>query len=43
MPTAEHYLTLLYILALQAPHEPVRFFNETVTLGALSMRSFRIG
>ncbi|CAG0980766.1 4,5-DOPA dioxygenase extradiol [Burkholderiales bacterium] len=43
VPTAEHYLPLLYILALQEPHEPVHFFNETVTLGALSMRSLQVG
>lgn len=43
VPTNEHYLPMLYILALQEPGEPVRFFADCVTLGAISMRSFRLG
>ena len=41
IPTNEHYLPLLYVLALQEPGEHVRFFNEQVTLGSISMRSLR--
>jgi 4,5-DOPA dioxygenase extradiol len=43
VPTVEHYLPLLYILALQEPQDSVRFFNETVTLGSMSMRGVQIG
>lgn len=43
VPTNEHYLPLLYILALQQPNEPVSFFAEGIEFGAISMRSVRIG
>lgn len=39
----EHYLPLLYILALQDPGESVRFFADRVTMDSLSMRSVWIG
>ncbi|HMD89029.1 MAG TPA: 4,5-DOPA dioxygenase extradiol [Anaerolineaceae bacterium] len=41
--SAEHYLPLLYILALQQKDEPVSFFAEKVWGGSLSMRCVRIG
>jgi 4,5-DOPA dioxygenase extradiol len=43
IPTNEHYLPLLYILALQQPGEAVSFFAEGMPLGSVSMRSVRIG
>jgi 4,5-DOPA dioxygenase extradiol len=43
IPTNEHYLPLLYILALQEKQEPVRFFNDSIDMGSLSMRSIQIG
>jgi 4,5-DOPA dioxygenase extradiol len=43
IPTNEHYLPLLYILALQQPGEAVSFFAEGMPLGSISMRSVRIG
>jgi 4,5-DOPA dioxygenase extradiol len=43
IPTNEHYLPLLYILALQQSGETVSFFAEGLTLGSISMRSVRIG
>ncbi len=43
IPTNEHYLPLLYILALQQPGEPASFFAEGMPLGSISMRSVRIG
>lgn len=43
IPTNEHYLPLLYILALQQPDEQVSFFADELTLGSISMRSLRIG
>ena len=42
VPTPEHYLPLLYVLALQTPGEPVRFFNSTV-VSAISMTSLQVG
>jgi len=43
IPTNEHYLPLLYILALQQPGEAVSFFAEGLPLGSISMRSVRVG
>ena len=43
VPTNEHFLPLLYILAMQDKKEVIHFFAETVTLGSISMRSLRIG
>lgn len=42
VPTNEHYLPLLYILALQDSQEQVHFFADRVTLGSISMRSLLI-
>jgi 4,5-DOPA dioxygenase extradiol len=43
VPTNEHYLPLLYALALQDADDKVSFFTERVTLGSVSMRSIMIG
>jgi 4,5-DOPA dioxygenase extradiol len=43
IPTNEHFLPLLYVLALREEGEPLSFFAEGVTLGTISMRAFRIG
>ena len=43
VPTPEHYLPMLYALALQEKDESVSFFNEKTEMGSLSMTSFRIG
>jgi 4,5-DOPA dioxygenase extradiol len=43
VPTNEHYLPLLYVLAVQDKQERVRFFADRVTLGSMSMRSLWIG
>jgi 4,5-DOPA dioxygenase extradiol len=43
IPTNEHYLPLLYALALQQPGEEVAFFAEGVVYGSISMRSLQIG
>ena len=42
IPTNEHYLPLLYALALQDSQEEIRFFADRVTLGSISMRSLLI-
>jgi len=43
IPTEEHYLPLLYVLGAADAGEPVKFFNEKVTLGSVSMRGVRVG
>ncbi len=43
VPTAEHFLPLLYILGLQEAGEETTFFSEKVTLGAISMTSLQVG
>ncbi|KAA2285870.1 4,5-DOPA dioxygenase extradiol [Arenimonas fontis] len=42
IPTPEHYLPLVYVLALQREGEPVEFFNDQVS-SSISMRSVLIG
>lgn len=42
IPTPEHYLPLLYILALKNKGEKFEFFNDVVELGSLSMTSLKI-
>jgi 4,5-DOPA dioxygenase extradiol len=42
VPTPEHYLPLLYVLALKEEEETVSFFNEKIVYGSLSMRSLKI-
>lgn len=43
IPTNEHYLPLLYILATQDKTDEITFFCEKVTLGSISMRSLKLG
>lgn len=43
VPTPEHFLPLLYTLALQQPGEHVSLFNDKPLGGSLSMTSLRIG
>ncbi len=43
IPTNEHYLPLLYALALQKPGESINFFNEEIVSGSISMMGLRIG
>jgi 4,5-DOPA dioxygenase extradiol len=40
IPTNEHYLPLLYSLGLTNPQDEIQYFNEKVTMGSISMRSF---
>jgi 4,5-DOPA dioxygenase extradiol len=42
IPTPEHFLPLLYILALKEKNETVSFFNDKPVAGALSMTSIKI-
>lgn len=43
IPTAEHYLPMLYALALQTPKDQVRLFNDKIVMGSLSMTGIYIG
>ena len=38
-PTYDHYLPLLYTIAVRNSNDTMRFFNEGVSMGSLSMRS----
>lgn len=42
IPTPEHYLPLLYIMAVKNKQEKLEFFNDKIVLGSLSMTSFII-
>jgi 4,5-DOPA dioxygenase extradiol len=43
VPTLDHYLPMIYALALREPGEPLRFTHEGFQNGSVSMRGFRIG
>ena len=43
VPTPEHFLPLLYILALKKGNEKISFFNDKSVMGSLSMTSVVIG
>lgn len=43
IPTPEHYLPLLYSLALKGEKEPVSLFNDKMVAGSLTMTSVKIG
>lgn len=43
IPTPEHYLPLLYTLALQGKDEKIEIFNDKAVGGSLTMTSVKIG
>jgi 4,5-DOPA dioxygenase extradiol len=43
IPTPDHFLPLLYILALQNQNEQISFFNDKPVAGSLTMTSVKIG
>ncbi len=43
VPTPEHFLPLLYVLALKGSNETIRYFNDKPLAGSLTMTSLRIG
>ena len=43
VPTDEHYLPLLYVAAQRLPGDDVRFFNDVIEGGSISMTGVRIG
>ncbi|MFU1858754.1 4,5-DOPA dioxygenase extradiol [Sphingobacterium sp. NGMCC 1.201703] len=43
IPTPEHYLPLIYTLALQEKNEDILLFNDNAVAGSLTMTSLKIG
>jgi 4,5-DOPA dioxygenase extradiol len=43
IPTPEHYIPLLYVLALQRPGDRIEFITDGIELGSISMLSVAIG
>lgn len=43
VPTPEHYLPLLYTLALKDEKESLSYFNDKTVMGSISMTSLKIG
>jgi len=43
IPTPEHYLPMLYALALKEQNETIEYFNDQPVAGSLTMTSFIIG
>jgi len=43
VPTNEHYLPMLYTIAMQAEHERLQFICTDIQNGSIAMRSFMIG
>jgi 4,5-DOPA dioxygenase extradiol len=42
IPTPEHYLPMIYTLALKEKNEELQIFNDVAVAGALTMTSFKI-
>lgn len=42
VPTPDHFLPLLYVLALQTEHDKLSFFNDSLVGGSLSMTSLML-
>jgi len=43
VPTPEHYLPLLYVLALKDKNDPIYLFNDKAVGGSLTMTSVKVG
>jgi len=43
VPTPDHYLPLLYTLALQTERDALSFFNDKAVMGSLTMTSLKLG
>ena len=43
VPSPDHYLPLLYALALKKENEELSFFNDKAVMGSLTMTSLKIG
>jgi 4,5-DOPA dioxygenase extradiol len=43
VPTLDHYLPMIYAIALRQKDEPLKFIHEGFQNGSVSMRAFQIG
>jgi 4,5-DOPA dioxygenase extradiol len=43
VPTLDHYLPMIYAIALQEKNEPLTYIHEGFQYGSISMRCFQIG
>lgn len=43
VPSDEHFIPLIYILALKNADEKIEIFNDKITMGSISMLSVKIG
>jgi 4,5-DOPA dioxygenase extradiol len=43
VPTPDHFLPLLYSLALKEENEKIEIFNDKAVAGSLTMTSIKIG
>jgi len=43
IPTPEHYLPLLYVIALQQAGDSLQFLADGVEMGSISMMSIALG
>ncbi len=43
IPTPEHYLPLLYVMALKEENDDIQLFNDKAVAGSLTMTSVKIG
>lgn len=43
VPTLDHYMPMVYAIALQKKGEPLRFIHGGFQHGSVSMRAFQIG
>jgi 4,5-DOPA dioxygenase extradiol len=43
VPTLDHYLPMIYVIALREKNEPLTFIHEGFQYGSISMRCFHIG
>ena len=43
VPTLDHYLPTIYVIALREKNEPLTFIHEGFQYGSISMRCFHIG
>jgi 4,5-DOPA dioxygenase extradiol len=43
IPTPEHYLPLLYVIALQRDDDRLQFMVDGIELGSISMMSMALG
>lgn len=43
VPSPDHYLPLLYVMAQREENEPIKLFNDILVGGSISMTSVKVG